>query len=68
MDISFLQEPGKTVSTTVNVQFCTRERLQEYFMKINSSSAPFQFPDDEIELILNELDPYSTGAIQISNI
>jgi carboxypeptidase C (cathepsin A) len=31
IDLSFLQEPGKTVSKTVNVQFCTRERLQEYF-------------------------------------
>ena len=68
IDLSFLQEPGKIVSKTVNVQFCTRERLQEYFLKINSSTAPFQFPDDDIELILNELDPYSTGAIQISNI
>jgi hypothetical protein len=41
IDISYLQEPGKSVSKTVNVQFCTRERLQEYFMQLNSSSAPF---------------------------
>ena len=37
-------------------------------MTINQSTTPFNFQDDEIELILNELDPYSTGAIQISNI
>lgn len=33
---------------------------------IHKNHPHITFKDDEIEIILNELDPYQTGAIQIN--
>jgi hypothetical protein len=35
--------------------FCSRERLIEFFFNIKKHTI---FKDEEIEIILNELDPY----------
>lgn len=43
--------------------FCTRERFIEYFITIKPV---VDFADDEIDNILQELDPYQTGAIQLN--
>ena len=52
----------------VLTKFCTRERFAEYLKtevkQINP--AEFSFSDEEIEIVLNEHDPFFTGVIQIS--
>ena len=50
------------------LSFCTRDRFVEYFLMINelNGHTSIQFSQEEIDLILNELDPYNTGVIQIS--
>ncbi len=45
--------------------FCTRERFIEYFMDVVRPKK-LHFSDEEIDSIMNELDPYYTGIIQIA--
>ncbi len=70
LDVDFLQEPAAHATTPqVNkklIAFVSRERFIEYFQFINQTAVNTDFSSEEIELILNELDPFGTGAIQIS--
>lgn len=63
LDIGFLQRDSYN-PTRVN-DFCTRERFHEYFVEV-AKPRDGHFSDEEIDSILNELDPYFTGIIQIS--
>jgi hypothetical protein len=60
LDVAFLQRdtynPGKLND------FCTRERFQEFFNEVARGKNAY-FSDEEIDSILNELDPYFTGII-----
>lgn len=49
------------------LKFCTRERFTHYFMT-EVKEKGIEFAQQEIEVILNELDPFYTGVIQISSI
>jgi Ca2+-binding EF-hand superfamily protein len=44
--------------------FCTRERFVEFFNEVVHAKGG-RFTDEEVDSILNELDPYYTGIIQI---
>lgn len=66
LDVEFLQEQSKQSNSYQTSNFCTRERFQEYFLNINKSHELTNFSDEEVEIIMNELDPYNTGAIQIN--
>ena len=49
------------------LKFCTREKILHFFMtKVCGPESTFEFSDTEIDVILNELDPFHTGVIQIS--
>jgi hypothetical protein len=65
LDVSFLQEQSKQTQQFQTSNFVTRERVQEYFLHINESLPLGKFEDEEVENIMNELDPYSTGVLQI---
>jgi len=71
LNVSFLQEPSETSTNTeqakVLLKFCTRERFTHYFMT-EIKEKGIDFSQQEIEVILDELDPYYTGVIQISSI
>ena len=45
--------------------FCTRERIGEYFAQVVSdlNKELDDFTDEEIDLVMNELDPYNTGVV-----
>lgn len=45
--------------------FCTRERFAEYFREVVAPHGEY-FSDLDIDSILNDLDPFYTGAIQIT--
>jgi hypothetical protein len=60
LEIAFLQRDSNNQSR-VN-DFCTRERFVEYFNDVCKAKGGM-FSDEEIESILNELDPYYTGII-----
>ena len=74
MDLGFFrgvaENSADPFAARLMLTFCTRERIQQYF---NEVVAPANrelddFTDEEIDLILNELDPYGTGVIQINHI
>ena len=69
--MGFLQEPSDSQTNTeqakVLLKFCTRERFTHYFMT-EVKEKGVEFAQQEIEVILNELDPFFTGVIQISSI
>lgn len=71
MNVGFLQEPSDSQTNTeqakVLLKFCTRERFTHYFMT-EVKEKGVEFAQQEIEVILNELDPFYTGVIQISSI
>jgi hypothetical protein len=57
-----LQKDGSVVKAQ---QFVTREQLAKFFGTLKDDSGENKvFSDQEIDQILNELDPYDTGAIQ----
>lgn len=57
-----LQKDGSMLKAQ---QFVTREQLANFFGTLkNDSGEEKAFSDQEIDQILNELDPYDTGAIQ----
>lgn len=45
--------------------FCTRERFAQYFQEVVSKRGE-HFTDLDVDSILNDLDPFFTGAIQIT--
>lgn len=47
----------------MSINFCTRERFTEYLYRLSKTPPYFNIQKDEIESIINELDPYSTGTI-----
>jgi hypothetical protein len=63
LDVAFLQRD--TYNPAKVNDFCTRERFIEFFNEVAKPKNAF-FSDEEIDSILNELDPYYTGIIQIS--
>ena len=71
LNVAFLQEPSDKQPTSdqanVLLKFCTRERLTHYFMT-EVREKGFEFSQQDIEIVLNELDPFFTGVIQISSI
>lgn len=50
----------------VLLKFCTRERFVNFFMTEVRKQSTYEFSDTDIDVIMNELDPYHTGIIQIS--
>lgn len=63
LDVAFLQKD--TYNQAKVNDFCTRERFIEYFMDVVRPKK-LHFSDEEIDSIMNELDPYYTGIIQIA--
>jgi hypothetical protein len=63
LDIAFLQKDPFN-SSKLN-EFCTRERFTEFFNVI-AKEKNAHFSAEEIDTILNELDPYFTGVMQVS--
>jgi hypothetical protein len=63
LDVAFLQKD--TYNHAKVNDFCTRERFIEYFVDVVRAKKAF-FSDEEIDSIMNELDPYYTGIIQIA--
>ena len=47
----------------VLLKFCTRERMTNFFFTQVRSQDTFDFSDTDIDVIMNELDPYHTGII-----
>ena len=71
-----MQEPTEGVNSTtvpelrakmakILPKFCTRERFILYFNNEVADKGGV-FTDEEIDVILNELDPYITGVLQIN--
>ena len=50
----------------VLLKFCTRERFVNYFITEARNQTTYDFSDTDIDVIMNELDPYHTGIIQIN--
>ncbi len=67
LDVAFLQRDTYNTQNNANKvnDFCTRERFTEYFMEVVKPKKAL-FSDEEIDSIMNELDPYYTGIIQIA--
>lgn len=69
LDIKYLMEPSDAASSEsqakVLLKFCTRERIINFFM-LKVKDTTFEFSDTDIDVILNELDPFHTGIIQIN--
>jgi hypothetical protein len=63
LDVAFLQRD--TYNPRKLNDFCTRERFIEFFNDVARPKNAF-FSDEDIDSILNELDPYFTGIIQIA--
>lgn len=63
LDLPYLQTDTLTKNQNRPNEFCTRERFIQYFY--DSVNKQQRFSDQEIDVILNELDPYFTGVIQI---
>ena len=61
LDLVYLQtgNAGKQFSS-----FCTRERFLQYFEEVVSRKGD-RFTDLEVDSILNDLDPFYTGVIQL---
>ena len=65
-----MQEPTEGAPVTERMakilpKFCTRERFQLYFNTEVKEKGGL-FSDEEIDVVLNELDPFFTGVIQIA--
>jgi hypothetical protein len=61
MDLAYLQRDSYNHDQKKPNDFCTRERYIQYF---NEKVSDFEkFSSEEIDAILNELDPYFTGII-----
>lgn len=61
-----MQEPSDSSTSAekakVLLKFCTRERFINYFITEVKDKGT-EFAAEEIEVILNELDPFFTGVI-----
>ena len=71
LNVAFLQQPCEDATSKqrkdVLTRFCTRERFAEYFKdEVEKAGSEFIFSDEEIDIILNEHDPFFTGVIQIA--
>lgn len=70
MNIKYLMESSEAASSEsqakVLLKFCTRERIINFFMTQVADKTTFEFSDTDIDVILNDLDPYHTGIIQIN--
>lgn len=62
LDLVFLQT-GKRAGKRFS-HFCTRERFVQYFEEVVKSQGG-QFSELEIDSILNDLDPFFTGVVQL---
>lgn len=66
LNVGFLQEPSDSSTSAekakVLLKFCTRERFINYFIT-EVKDKGIEFTAEEIEVILNELDPFFTGVI-----
>ena len=69
LDVKHLVQPSDAVSTEAQakaaVRFCTRERFENFFIT-HVRASTFEFSDEDIEVVMNELDPFHTGIIQIA--
>lgn len=63
LEVAYLQRDSHNPTRTHD--FCTRERFVEYFQEVVKAKGGL-FSDEEIDSILNELDPYFTGVVQIA--
>jgi hypothetical protein len=63
VDLPFLQTGAPTGKKFAS--FCTRERFAQYFKDVVNPKGE-HFTDLDIDSILNELDPFYTGIIQIA--
>ena len=62
LNIAYLQRDSFS-QTKVN-DFCSRERFIQYFNEVVFATGD-RYSDEEIDSILNELDPFFTGIIQV---
>ena len=60
LEVPFLQRDSFNPARTND--FCTRERFVEYFTDVAKTKGGL-FSEEEVDSILNELDPYFTGII-----
>ena len=67
IDIRYLMLSSDTASNEsearILLKFCTRERVINYFITKVRQQSVYDFSDEDIEVIMNELDPYHTGII-----
>jgi len=63
LDLPFLQTGGPAGKKFSS--FCTRERFVQYFRDVVSKGGE-HFSDLDVDSILNDLDPFYTGAIQLT--
>jgi len=63
LDVAFLQRDQFNQSKLSD--FCTRERFTQYFNEI-ARDKNAHFSAEEIDIVLNELDPYFTGVMQVT--
>jgi len=63
LDLPFLQTGGPAGQKFTS--FCTRERFAQYFQEVVNAKGE-HFTDLEVDSILNDLDPFFTGAIQLT--
>ena len=69
LDVKYLMQPSDAASSEaqakVLLKFCTRERFHNFFItRVRAST--FEFSDEDIDVVMNELDPFHTGIIQIA--
>ena len=67
LDINYLMQPSDAASTEAQakilLKFCTRERIVNYFITRVRTQTVYDFSEEDIDVIMNELDPYHTGVI-----
>lgn len=63
IDIPYLQKDTFNTYSSKPNDFCTRERFIQYFTEVVRTKE--RYSSEEIDSIMNELDPYYTGIIQI---
>lgn len=67
LDVKYLMQPSDAVKNEseakILLKFCTRERMINYFITKVRLQSVYDFSDEDVEIIMNELDPYHTGII-----
>lgn len=70
LNVRYLMQPSDAAANEAEakalLKFCTRERIINFFITEIKDKTTFEFSDEDIEVIMNELDPYHTGIIQIN--